>query len=228
MTEHEWTSGVDPRAMERFLRRRTSARKARLYACACCRHVWGLIEDAGSRLTEEQLRLARQAWTEAEAMDEARRRHAVEVAEAYADGKAPGEQLRRAWREADEAAIPYGYDVYNMVVDASSPDLELNGDIAATAANHAPDTSLDPYCEFLRCIGGNPFRPAALDPRWRTPDVVGLAWAIYDGKAFERMPLLADALMDAGCEDEQVIAHCRGSGPHVRGCWVVDLVLNKE
>ena len=80
----------------------------------------------------------------------------------------------------------------------------------------------------LRDIFGNPFRPVAFDPRWQTSDVVGLARAIYDDKAFERMPILADALMDAGCEKEQIIAHCRGDGPHVRGCWVVDLVLGKE
>ncbi len=79
----------------------------------------------------------------------------------------------------------------------------------------------------IRDIFGNPFRPVTFDPRWRTSDVVGLAQAIYDDKAFERMPILADALMDAGCEEEQIIAHCRGDGPHVRGCWVVDLVLEK-
>jgi hypothetical protein len=81
---------------------------------------------------------------------------------------------------------------------------------------------------LLRDIFGNPFRPVTFDSRWRTSDVVGLARAIYDDKAFERMPILADALMDAGCEDEQIITHCRGDGPHVRGCWVVDLVLGKE
>jgi hypothetical protein len=86
-------------------------------------------------------------------------------------------------------------------------------------------------CELLNVVKdvvGNPFRPVTFDPRWRTSDVVGLAKAIYDDKAFERMPILADALMDAGCEDEVIIAHCRGDGPHVRGCWVVDLVLGKE
>jgi hypothetical protein len=80
---------------------------------------------------------------------------------------------------------------------------------------------------LARDIFGNPFRPVAFDPRWRTSDVIGLAKAIYDDNTFERMPILADALMDAGCEDEQVIGHCRGPGPHVRGCWVVDLILGK-
>jgi hypothetical protein len=81
---------------------------------------------------------------------------------------------------------------------------------------------------LLRDIFGNPFRPVVFDPRWRTSDVVGLARAIYDDRSFERMPILADALMDAGCENEKIIGHCRGDGPHVRGCWVVDLILGKE
>jgi hypothetical protein len=82
--------------------------------------------------------------------------------------------------------------------------------------------------KVVRCVYGNPFRPARFDPKWRTADVQALARAIYDDRAFERTPILADALMDAGCEDEQVISHCRGDGPHVQGCWVVDLVLEKE
>jgi hypothetical protein len=69
-------------------------------------------------------------------------------------------------------------------------------------------------------------RDVEFDPRWRTADVVGLARAIYDDRVFERLPLLADALMDAGCADEHVLSHCRSDGPHVRGCWVVDLVLD--
>ena len=82
--------------------------------------------------------------------------------------------------------------------------------------------------DLVRDLVGNPFRPIAVDTRWRTADVIGLARAVYEDRAFERMPLLADALMDAGCDDEQVLGHCRGDGPHVRGCWVVDLVLGKE
>ena len=81
---------------------------------------------------------------------------------------------------------------------------------------------------LLRDIFGDPFRPVAFDPRWRTADVTELARAIYEDRTFDRMPMLADALMDAGCADEQIIGHCRGDGPHVRGCWVVDLVLGKE
>lgn len=81
---------------------------------------------------------------------------------------------------------------------------------------------------LARDIFGNPFRPAGFSSRWRSADAMGVALAIYEDDAFERMPILADALMDAGCEDEQIIGHCRSEGPHARGCWVVDLVLAKE
>jgi hypothetical protein len=83
-------------------------------------------------------------------------------------------------------------------------------------------------CALLRCIFGNPFRPAAVDSAWLTPGVVELARAIYDDRAFERMPILADALEEAGCTNADILTHCRLPGPHVRGCWVVDLVLGKE
>ena len=68
----------------------------------------------------------------------------------------------------------------------------------------------------------------SLGPRRLTFTVVDLARAVYDERAFERLPILADALMDTGCDDEQVIGHCRSEGPHVRGCWVVDLLSGKD
>jgi hypothetical protein len=80
----------------------------------------------------------------------------------------------------------------------------------------------------LRDIVGNPFRRGPFYPRWRTADVVGLARGIYDDRAFERLPILADALEEAGCDNEGMLAHCREPGIHVRGCWVVDRVLDKE
>jgi hypothetical protein len=80
----------------------------------------------------------------------------------------------------------------------------------------------------VRDVFGNPFRPAVADPRWLTPTVLSLAGGIYTERAYDRLPVLADALQDAGCDSEEVLAHCRGAGPHVRGCWVVDLILGKE
>jgi hypothetical protein len=81
---------------------------------------------------------------------------------------------------------------------------------------------------MLREIFGNPFRPVSIDPIWRTPQALALARTAYEERRFEELPLLADALEEAGCTDEAILAHCRGLGPHVRGCWVVDLVLARE
>jgi hypothetical protein len=84
-------------------------------------------------------------------------------------------------------------------------------------------------CALLRDIFGNPFRPVSFSPSWRTDTVVALARQMYEAQDFSAMPILADALQDAGCDNEDVLGHCRERDPtHVRGCWVVDLVLGKE
>ncbi|WP_246523664.1 hypothetical protein [Gemmata palustris] len=81
---------------------------------------------------------------------------------------------------------------------------------------------------LLRDIFGNPFRPVTFSPSWRTSTAVALAAQMYESRDFSAMPILADALQDAGCDSADVLDHCRGPGPHVRGCWVGDLVLGKE
>lgn len=83
------------------------------------------------------------------------------------------------------------------------------------------------YCDLTRCVFGNPFRPVELDRRWLTSTVVALSRSVYADRAFDRLPILADALQDAGCDSDSVLSHCRGDGPHTRGCWVVDLLLGK-
>jgi hypothetical protein len=84
------------------------------------------------------------------------------------------------------------------------------------------------FADVVRDVIGNPFRSRSFQQRWRTSDTVGLARGIFDERAFDRMPILADALMDSGCDREDIISHCRSVGPHVRGCWVVDLILGKQ
>jgi hypothetical protein len=73
----------------------------------------------------------------------------------------------------------------------------------------------------------NPFA-LPLDPRWQTPTVIALAQGIYADRAFDRLPILADALCDASCDNPGLLNHCRAEGPHTRGCWVVDRLLGKE
>jgi hypothetical protein len=81
---------------------------------------------------------------------------------------------------------------------------------------------------LLRDVFGDPYPSQVIDLAWRTPEATVLAELIYRDKALDRMPDLADALEAAGCDNPAILAHCRGPGPHVRGCWVLDGVLGKE
>jgi hypothetical protein len=87
---------------------------------------------------------------------------------------------------------------------------------------------------LLREIIGNPFKAPRFEPAWRTSTAVGLAQSIFAERAFDRLPVLADALLDADCDEEQVLRHCRGTElgvkeppQHIRGCWVLELVLDR-
>ena len=95
-----------------------------------------------------------------------------------------------------------------------------------------PAWTNDQECRLLRDIFGPlPFRPVVIPPSvlgWGNGTVRKLAVAIYDERSFDRLPNLADALEEAGCQDEDILGHCRRPGPHVRGCWVVDSILGKQ
>jgi hypothetical protein len=97
---------------------------------------------------------------------------------------------------------------------------------AARCAGEDEDEAVQ--CALVRDVFGDPFRRVAFAPAWQTPAAVALARAMYDTRSFDDMPILGDALEEAGCIDKGVLDHCRATGPHVRGCWVVDLILGKE
>ncbi len=218
MTEEEWLTCVDPMPMLGFLRGKASDRKLRLFAVACCRRIWHLLTDERSR-------------------------KAVEVAEGFAYGMNTRSELLQSWAGAEAVVDPWastdeaqehpswrqtrmethaGY----LVACASDPDVRFAGvyDIIRVSSseerNHQSTT--------FRDIFGNPFRTVAFNPAWRSPKVVALAQAIYDERAFDRLPTLADELEKAGCDDAEILAHCHQPGPHVRGCWALDLVLGKD
>jgi hypothetical protein len=185
-----------------FVRSRVSDRKLRLFACACCRRVWDLLTDD-------------------------RCRRAVVVAEAFADGRADAEDL--------EAARSWSLLARNVSWDATLCAQVAARDAGTAAEVSAPDAGWparrQAECALLRDILGNPLSPAAIDPDWLAWDdgiVVKLARVIYDERRFEDLPVLADALEEAGCTSAAVLAHCRGAGPHVRGCWLLDTVLGEE
>ncbi|HEY1186644.1 MAG TPA: hypothetical protein VGE74_03255 [Gemmata sp.] len=98
---------------------------------------------------------------------------------------------------------------------------------AGSAAQNRAERKI--HCALIRDIFGNPFRPVVFAPEWRTGTVTALAAQMYESRDFSAMPILADALQDAGCDNEDILTHCRAAGAtHVRGCWVVDLALGKE
>jgi hypothetical protein len=216
VTEAEWLAATDPTPLLEFLRGKASDRKLRLFAVACCRLWWAEMTDDRSR-------------------------KAVEVAEAFADGKASQRRLAAARSAADywTGVDPEGHPTRTALVNAAYACAYLRlGQYTgfhhafSDLRDHWPDDEFfDPrmiQAELTRCVFGNPFRPVTVEPSWLTPTVLSLAEGIYADRAFDRMPVLADALQDAGCDNADVLDHCRGPGPHVRGCWVVDLLLGKE
>jgi hypothetical protein len=143
------------------------------------------------------------------------------VAEALADGRVGQSVLTDAL--AGVTRLSFNSSARQAVTTALAPDLALRDQIRCLLSRKDPVGAT-----VLRDIFIRPFDRIKAMAAWRSTDVLGVARAIYEDLAFDRMPLLADALMDAGCEDEQILAHCRSAGPHVRGCWVVDLVLGKD
>jgi hypothetical protein len=110
-----------------------------------------------------------------------------------------------------------------------------NRKLAKVSFNRARREERAAQSQLLRDVFGNPFRPVTPDPDWLTPTVVSLAQAAYDERQLPegtldpaRLSVLADALEDAGCTDAELLGHLRGPGPHIRGCWVLDLLLGKS
>lgn len=221
MTEAEWLGCTEPTLMLQFLRGKTTDRKLRLFAVACCRHIWHLLSDARSR-------------------------NSLEVTERFADGMAT-ELERQSAKTSGSAAMEALYPAHNdyaalAVVNAASENAFtfINADTAAFTAATAADDDDDPtneikwlaerlwQADILRDIMGNPFQPVSFESSWGTSNVMTLARAAYFERAFDQMPIMADALQKASCDSQAILAHCRRSGEHVRGCWVVDLLLGKE
>jgi len=221
MNQAEWLMCDDPEAMFRHLHTRASDRKLRLFMCACCRRAWALANDA--RLEE-----------------------ILPVIESFADRAVKDRERGRAHRiggevlqTASNSASCLGAQLWNAArknLDRSDYDF---GKSAAAAFGWAAGNGrvffdakeAESACQasLVRDIFGNPFRPVAFDPAWRTDTALTLARQMYDTREFSAAPILADALQDAGCDCDELLNHLREtSATHVRGCWALDLVLGKE
>ncbi len=223
MTEAEWLASTNFRSLLYSLPEKGSERKPFLFACACCRLVWHLLPDRCHRLVEAVERYAD---------GETKPSELVALFDGFTSGQVALLELPGG-SQAAQAVGSFGWQWPRGFNPGGGQAWYTAGQVARSAAEALAKTVLwesarGVQIELLRCVFGNPFRPATLDSNWRTSTAVAIARGMYDSRDFAATPILADALQDAGCENEDVLTHCRGPGPHVRGCWVVDLVLGKE
>jgi hypothetical protein len=211
MTEAEWLACTEPRLMLRFLQGKASDRKLRLFIAEGVRSLEPILGNEQKVLAEMHEQVA-----EGRATEEDLERFLLRDMPELWEHRAPGGNLPSVWQSA------------RMVVRDRFKLAPLKKNGSVTAESRATE-----YAEMsrqLRCIFGNPFRPSSIDPTvltWNGGTVPRMAQSIYDGRTFDQLPILADALEEAGCDNADILAHCRSEGPHVRGCWVVDLLLGK-
>jgi hypothetical protein len=209
MTEAQWLVCGDPNGVLAATGARATERKVRLFCVACCRQVLHLAPAARRKSAETLLG----------------------VTERFADGQATKAERLGAEKKARRsysmvhAALPARCtpaDAFYVARDA--------GEFAEYGKKGvAYDLTQAAQAGLARDIlGPLAFRPLVPDPNWLTSTVAALAHQMYDSRDFSAMPILADALQDAGCDHPDILGHCRGPGPHVRGCWVVDLLLGRE
>ena len=246
MTEAEWLACTAPGPMLTILAH-GSGRKLRLFGLECCRRIWHLLSDERSRAAVEFVErfadvgvAGRKGRPATEKAAEAARREADARSRQSGDPVQYGANMARA-----VAAVAAQWVVKHHAMDAAYFPAEFSALAVAWAsviplqAGEVPQERLRPVClaegavqcAILRDIFDNPPRPVAVAPAWLAWNggtVPRLAHAIYEEQAFERLPVLADALEEAGCTDPDLLGHCRQPGEHVRGCWGLDLLQGKS
>lgn len=214
MTEAEWESGSDPESMLRFVRGKVSDRKLLLFAAATFRRLVALLPDP-------------------------RQRRGIDVLEQLAEGaitrgscRGVVTQMRHAippddWTPGSPPADDPHYAALMLYREFCCSSIAVHA-VEAPAALADGTGERHEQARLMQCIFGNPFRPVRIESRWVTPTVVSFAQMIYEERAFERLPALASALEEVGCDDSGILSHCRNEGPHARGCWVTDLIIGSE
>jgi hypothetical protein len=198
----DWTKGGPNQISSRLKKAGCGARKSRLFCVACCTKIRHHIDH------EDCLRL-------------------LDLTEQWADEPDCADEvlsLRRAvhrWAHNIHPGARSDFDWFARWSVWCAASVK----IAPPVTGFLKQGMFRP---LLRDIFGEQREPVPFDPAWRTGNVGGVARGMYETKDFSAMPVLADALEDAGCNDESILAHCRESREHVRGCRVVDAVLGKE
>jgi hypothetical protein len=234
MTENDWLTGTNPGVMLAFLVKKASVRKLRLFASAAARQLWDRIRDTRSRQAiEVSERFADGQATEQE-------REAALFAAREAQEEAPWYAIRQtvvaAWTVLTDIAFAMPHmveDITCVFSRQAALDAARNGPphVVRRTREEASQTARAWQCDLIREVFGNPFRSAGLAPDWLTTGHGApqrIAQVIYDDRRFGDLPILADALEDAGCQDEELLLHCREDRQHVLGCWVLDTVLGLE
>jgi hypothetical protein len=250
MTEAEWFACTDPRPPFEFLRadrgearRKGGRRKLRLFACACLRGIWPLLRKTASRRAVEVAEQFADGLAGEHELAEAYRAARSALANESSElGKSP------YWQSA-EAAVHVAARAFDGGDHPSVAHAAVSAATAWALDRAGPRQGADysrrfprqkqarqaAHADWLRDVFGNPFRPVTADPGWRTPDVLALAKAAYDERTLPagtpepaRLAVLADALEEAGCACAELLGHLRSRGPHVRGCWALDLLLGKD
>jgi len=220
MTEQEWLKCRSPQQMLEFLQDRASERKLRLFAVACCRRIQHVYGSQG--------------------------RAALDLTEQFADGLIgqnewlAGVGIGRGGVDAAVACANQALLSLLLPNDAASGAARAAGLWSAYAAGTdaawgAPRAAVEAaerarQADLLRDILGSPVRKPRIDAvwlRWNECTVERLAQGVYGEGRFGDLPVLADALEEAGCADEAILSHCRQPGEHVRGCWVIDLLTGR-
>lgn len=246
MTETEWLETSSPENLLNYLGERASRRKRRLFACACVRRIWPLLCDDRLRVAVKAAERFADERASVQVLERARR-----IARELREKRQEVEWQQASWMplsaraaaQAVEAVLEDEPIVMRPRDIRDRPDVISATRTARAAARAAeaqreedtpisrePNRRLHTFdaVELIHEIFGNPFRPVTLDAgrlRWKDNLVPKMAQVIYRKRCFRNLPILADALEEAGCQDAEILSHCREPREHVRGCWVVDSLL---
>jgi hypothetical protein len=232
MTEREWLTCNNPLAMLAFVRGMATDRKLRLFAVDICRRCWHLLADKPYRHTVEVAERFVERF--ADANDLAHVHAEVEPMAMYGDADKLGPLwLAGFFADAYGGALAYASSPAAPAVLAfavSMTDAQGGAELCVPWAT-ALGVPTEVQTSVIRDVVHAPYRAVygrASWREWNRGTVKRLAEAIYEERAFDRLPILADALEEAGCDNADILNHCRQPAEHVRGCWVVDLILCKS